>query len=78
MALSIARNENYVNVRLQARLAARAGNLAAAIAAAERAIALGRDDRSAAIDTTPMQRELAGWRAADKPSSPRTENATQR
>jgi hypothetical protein len=66
VALSIARNENYVNVRLQARLAARSGNLAAAITAAERAIALGRDDRTGPIDTAPMQRELSDWRAAQK------------
>jgi hypothetical protein len=58
---SIALNETWANLALRARLLAASGERAAAIAAAEKAIRVGRALERPA-DTSALEAELASWR----------------
>jgi hypothetical protein len=58
---SIALNETWANLALRARLLAASGDRAAAIAAAEKAIRVGRALERPA-DTSALEAELASWR----------------
>ncbi|MBZ5639536.1 MAG: DUF2911 domain-containing protein [Acidobacteriia bacterium] len=61
---SIAVKENFFNLRLKAQMLAKDGRKAEAVAIAEKAVTVGKDDKNAATEIPNLERQIAEWKGA--------------
>jgi hypothetical protein len=61
---SIAVKETLFNLRLKAQMLAKDGRTAQAIAVAEKAVSVGKDDKNAATEIPSLEKQIADWKAA--------------
>jgi hypothetical protein len=61
---SIAVKATFFNLRLKSQMLAKDGKRTEAIAVAEKALAVGKDDKNAATEIPNLQKQIAEWKAA--------------
>jgi hypothetical protein len=60
---SIAVKETFFNLRLKAQMLAKDGKTTEAIAVAEKAVSVGKDDKNAATEIPNLEKQIAEWKA---------------
>ncbi len=61
---SIGLKESFFNLRLKAQILAKDGKTKEAVAVAEKALEVGKDDKNAATEMPALEKQIAEWKAA--------------